>query len=117
MAKRKYVIIEMTKDRLAGRTEQERYGWNGTNANESNARHLGIYDTALASTKNGLIAIYTLRAVADYGGWGFGHRMILDDAQGYAWNGEPVEKMVFEIAVKSTPLTAEESKRLLKKKK
>ncbi|MDB5310040.1 MAG: hypothetical protein JWO38_4242 [Gemmataceae bacterium] len=113
----KAVIVEMTKSRLGDRTEQSGYGWNGTNANEFNARHLGIYDLAWGSNTSGPIAIYTLRSVADYRGWGFGHAAGPGDRQAYTWGGEPAAKTVFEIAVKTTPLTPEEAGLLLKKKK
>ena len=52
-----------------------------------------------------------------YRGWGFGHRVGIDDGQGFAWAGETVPKTAFEFAVKVGPLTPEETKRLLKKKK
>ncbi|HXD87590.1 MAG TPA: hypothetical protein VN641_13925 [Urbifossiella sp.] len=55
--------------------------------------------------------------VQRYPGLGFGHRAQSDDVQGFAWDGQPIDKTVFEIAVKSGPLTAEESRRLLKAKK
>ena len=54
---------------------------------------------------------------SDIRGWGFGRRAQSDDVQGFAWDGQPIGKTVFEIAVKSGPLAAEESRRLLKAKK
>ena len=81
----------------------------------TDARHLGIYDTAWGPTR-GSIAVLATPAQSSRG-WGFGNRAFLDDVQGYSWAGVPVGKTAFEIAVKLGPLTAEESKRLLKKKK
>src|SRR5262249_49270476 len=112
-----YVVVEMTRERLGGRTEQAGYGWNGKNDHQYKAYHLGVYDLATAgpSTK-GAVCIHSPGAYQTCRGWGFGERVLVNDAQGYSWAGEQVEKAVFEVAVKATPLTPEEAKRLLKRK-
>jgi hypothetical protein len=117
MAKKNFAIIEMTNLRLSDRTEQDGYGWIGTCYNQFGGRHLGIYDVAWRDYPAGAIVIYELRQPFLYRGWGFGHRSVFDDVQGYSWDGQPVAKVVLEIAVKFTPLTPDETKKLLKKKK
>ena len=112
-----FVIIEMSKDRLDGNFEKDGYAWSGKSNLEFNGRHLGISDTAWGNPQKGAIAVYNVPFQAAYRGWGFGNRSYIDDGQGYAWLGEPVAKMVFEFAVKVGPLTADETKRMLKKKK
>lgn len=117
MAKKNFVIIEMTNLRLADRTEQDGYGWNGRSDILANARHLGIYDVAWRELGRGTIVVFERGAYDINRGWGFGHRAYLGDFQGYTWNGDPIDKVVLEIAVKFTPLTPDETKKLLKKKK
>lgn len=116
-AKGRYVIIEMTKERLGGLTERDGYYWNGTNKFEWKAYHLGISDTAFGGKVEGGVTINTVDGESDYRGWGFGHRAYKGDYQGYGWAGESIGRVVYEISIKTTALTAEESKRLLKKKK
>lgn len=116
-SKNNSVIIEMSKLRLGDRTEQDGYGWNGKNTLDSKGYHLGVYDPMWKDWVKGTVCIYAPAVFNTFRGWGFGHRAAQDDEQGFSWNGEPVAKTVFEIAVKSNALTADESKRLLKKKK
>ena len=112
-----YIIIELTRDRLGEYSERDGYAWMGKNIVEAKANHLGISDTTWRDQQKGSILVYNVPFVVGYRGWGFGHRVGFDDAQGFAWAGEPVQPTVFEFAVKAGPLTAEESKRLLKRKK
>ena len=110
------VIIEMTRARLTERTENDGYGWIGTKLNRWNSIHLGIYEVAPPTAIRGEIAIYTTTdASGNYKGWGFGH-VAGPGGQAASWATKPLDKPVFEIAVKSTALTPEETKRLLKKK-
>jgi hypothetical protein len=109
------VIIEMSKDKLHIGFEKDGYAWSGINNLNYNGHHLGIGDMAWKNTPKGAIDVCMFTAA--YRGWGFGHRAFMDDVQGYAWNGEPIARTVFEIAVKIGPLTSDESKRLLKRKK
>jgi hypothetical protein len=116
-AKGTYVVIEMARDRLGVRTERDGYGWNGENKDEYKGHHLGVYDITQTRFVVGGIAIYHApNPPVDYRGWGFGHKSFKNDGQGYSWGGEPVEKTVFEIAVKTSALTPEETKHLLKRK-
>jgi hypothetical protein len=115
LTRRNFVIVEMSKARLGRESEQDGGGWNGTNEIRFDGYHLGIYDTAWTNLPLGTIPIGLARG--GFLGWGFGHRNHINGSQGYAWGGKPVEKTVFEIAVKAGPLTPEETKRLLKKKK
>jgi len=83
----------------------------------SKGYHLGIYDLAWTQEPQGAIMVRHWDGKLGCRGWGFGHRAFIGDVQGYTWNGQPIEKIVFEIAVKSTSLTPNESKYLLKKAK
>ncbi len=117
MGKGNFIVIEMARDRLGEYSERDGYAWMGKNIIERKANHLGISDVAWGDQQKGSILVYNVSGVVGYRGWGFGHRVGIDDGQGFAWVGEPTPKTVFEFAVKVGPLTVEESKRLLKKKK
>ncbi|HJZ55018.1 MAG TPA: hypothetical protein VKE74_08665 [Gemmataceae bacterium] len=117
LAKGNFVIIEMTRERLGNRTEANGYGWIGTNDLQFKGYHLGIYDTAWKDIPQGSICVYHSGGFDGFRGWGFGHRSFTDDQQGYSWDGKPTASTVFEVAVKTTPLSTDESRRLLKKKK
>jgi hypothetical protein len=114
---RQFVVIEMTRERLGSRTEQDGYGWNGTGLLTYNGHHLGIYNLDWGRVTGKVGIHFNIAARVDYRGWGFGHRTLVDDRQGYSWAGEPTDRTVFEIAVKSAALTPDEAKRLLKKKR
>lgn len=113
--KGEYVIVEMSRQKLANRVEQHGYGWEGTKWQMYNAEHVGIYDKSWGKLESGEIVVFNIPNKVRYRGWGFGHRMNKGDIQGYSWNGKSIEKTVFEIAGKATPLSPEESKHLLKK--
>lgn len=116
VSRRRSAIIEMTAKRLGDTSEQNGIGWCGSNNLSNNARHLGIFNPNWSDRKRGNILIYSENLRVGRG-WGFGNRYILSDVQGYTWDGAPIEKTVFEIAVKSAPLTSDETRRLLKSKK
>src|SRR5207245_1466822 len=82
--------------------------WNGTNAFDNGARHLGIPDGSVA-----VVAILT----DDFGsvsGSGFGHKSNVEGAgQRYAWRGQEIAKTMFEIAVTADNLTDDEKKLLV----
>ncbi|OWK44446.1 hypothetical protein [Fimbriiglobus ruber] len=68
--KKRFVIIEMTKDRLGQVSEQDGYGWNGTNQSVYEGHHLGIYDSMQPGTTPGTVAIHLARGKGDYRGYG-----------------------------------------------
>jgi hypothetical protein len=111
-ATKDFVIIPMTKARLTKMSDDGRYGWDGTNHFHYRVHHLGIFfriwlnaaDGDVMVTRNGLAAR----------GWGFGDIWGHEGSQGYSWAGKPITRTVFEIAVKSKPLTDAESKKVLK---
>ncbi|OWK40530.1 hypothetical protein [Fimbriiglobus ruber] len=118
VAKRRSVIIEMTKDRLHKLTAQDGFGWNGTNENVYRAHHLGVFDLATAHSPKGSIAIRTIHPTGnDFRGWGFGHKTHTNDGQSYSWMDQIPDKAVFEVAVKAAPLAPAELSLLLKRKK
>jgi hypothetical protein len=118
VTRRESVVVEMTNDRLPTRTEHHGYGWNGENPLNWKGYHLGVYDPSPTTSKRGNVSVYhVLNPPSDHWGWGFGHRSGVNDAQGYSWAGAPIAPTIFEIAVKTTALTPEETRRLLTKKK
>src|SRR5262249_28413391 len=105
-----FAIIEMTKDRISKVTDDGRYGFEGTGHLGSGGHHLGIYDLQMKTNKGEVC----IRILPWQRGWGFGHLHFVNNAQGYCWAGKNVPATVFEIAVTAGPLTAVESKKLLK---
>lgn len=109
MSNKEFVIIEMTKDRLGKQSDDGRVGWDGRNAFDSDAYHLGIFYKIWGVGRD-----ETLISWPGFRGWGFGHGAFVNGRQFYAWEGKNIERTVFEIAVKSEPLTEVEGKKLLK---
>src|SRR5262249_36551888 len=99
-----YVIIDMSKDGLTSHTNYGRYGWEGSNGFQYQAHHLGIYDRERSWGNPGDIHIHDAEL-----GWGFGNRCMIDDRQGYSWDGRVLPPTVFEIAAKRGALTPAES--------
>ncbi|MCA9179413.1 MAG: hypothetical protein KDB14_33380 [Planctomycetales bacterium] len=107
------VIIPVTHDQLGKRTESGNFGWVGTNLNKWNGRHLGVYSRRWTDNVRGTVHIWPMENKG-IRGWGFGNHVKLDDGQSYSWDGKTVGKTVFEISVKSGPLTDAEKRLLLK---
>jgi len=114
LEKKESVIVGMTRPRLGDETEYEGFGWNGKNMHAYNGHHLGIFNREWGNTPQGTVPL--LVQAPSCRGWGFGHRGQIDDRQGYSWAGDPIDKTVFEIAVKTSALTPGEAKFLLAKK-
>ena len=112
-AKNQYVILPLTKDRLNKDTSDGNFGWNGTAKKDWGGCHLGVFDRTTDKQKTGDISISVPGVYKGYKGWGFGHRHLLNDVQAYTWDGAPLQQTVFEIAVKTEDLSAEESKHVL----
>jgi hypothetical protein len=112
-AKNQYVVISLTRDRLDKDSSDGLIGWNGTAKMDWKGCHLGIFDRTTDEQKAGDVSISVPGFFKGYKGWGFGHRIRLNDIQAYAWAGISVPPTVFEIAVKTDKLSAEESKHLL----
>jgi hypothetical protein len=92
------------------------YSWNGSSKMEYGGRHLGICDDRInmAHKTPGFISLSNPDADHISKGWGFGHKCGVNDKQYSSWNGEVIGETVFEISVKTEPLTPEEAKLLLK---
>ena len=105
-----FVIIPVAKEDLPRREEDKRYGWDGENFFEYEGHHLGIFDSTWHGGRRGEIFVC---GGPHFRGWGFGHVIVEGDRQGYSWAAEPIAPTVFEIAVKSGPLTKYESTKLL----
>ena len=119
LVKNTSVIIEMSKTRLGERSELNGFGWNGKAPTEYQATLLGIYDLEKGKfPKRGDVCLHYQSVDSEfqeYRGWGFGYKMRQYMDQGYSWNAEATAKLVFEISVKSSFLTSDEAKQLLKK--
>jgi hypothetical protein len=111
-----YVIVEMIKDNIGKRIEENGYGWNGTAVLDWKGYHLGVYDVNMTAATPGDICIHVPGILQGLRGWGFGNRFRIDDRTGHSWAGKAITPVVFEIAVKTTELTPEEARHLLKKK-
>jgi hypothetical protein len=108
---KEFVIVPMTKARLSWSSTEGRYGWEGANHFTSTAYHLGIVDEKAIPPNKGDVVV---SAKGTCRGWGFGHRHMLPDEQGYGWNGAALPPTIFEIAVKPGKLTDAEMARLLR---
>lgn len=74
------------------------WGWTGGSELYAGARHLGLYSAAStreAETRFG------------YGGWGFGHASGREGEQVFAWQGEIIAPVDFEISAGTLPLKEE----------
>ena len=78
------------KTKLAVRSDNGRFGWNGTGYNWSGGRHLGIYSLGFTGPcARGDVSVKPAASGemnADARGFGFGHVVIIN-GQGYTWNG------------------------------
>lgn len=108
-----YVVIEMTPKKLTELSNDGRYGWEGRNEKSDGAYHLGVTDTTRIIKEEGEIYISLGEGAM---GWGFGIGHFVADKQAYSWDGKPLGKTVFEIAVTPGPLSATEGRKLLKKR-
>ncbi len=115
--KKDYVIVEMTKERLSGRSDDGQYGFQGRPDFRWKGWHLGVYSRDMPPKDKGDVVVSHVSRTDEFKGWGFGHRYYGDDYQAYSWAGKEIPASVFEIAVKCGPLTPAEEKKLLKKDK
>ena len=72
---------------------------------------------ARTTTTIGKVQIWDDVGRATYVGWGFGKLYTSSGGQGYTWDGETIKETGMEIAVRTTGLTVDETKLLLKSKK
>ncbi|MDB5355620.1 MAG: hypothetical protein JWN24_2073 [Phycisphaerales bacterium] len=104
-----YVIVPITKEQLPKLNSGATFNWNGTAHHEWGGTHLGIDDVRMEHKGTGFIDV-----TKGYRGWGFGHKVGIDKEQCWSWAGEEIPSTVFEISVTASPLTAEESKFVLR---
>jgi hypothetical protein len=113
----RFVIIPMTNDGLSKRIDYDVVGWDGENRENWHAHHLGVYYLPLVrDVPRDIVSVSWVDFKGHATGWGFGHRAHRDDFQGYSWAGLPVGAAVFEISVKTGPLTDKEARGLLTKR-
>lgn len=106
------VVIPISKERLATSSVKGRYGWDGTKTVGSGAPHLGIADTEkICQVSDGgrIMVSGALNAM----GWGFGHKIHVNDRLYFSWACAEIEPTVFEIAVKARGLSTVEKALLL----
>lgn len=109
-----FVIVPMTNAQLDGKGPvSDRFGWAGEPFHQWNAHHLGIYGLDAVAPRARVSIIHL--GGTDRLGWGFGHKTFVDDRQYYSWAGEEIRETIFEIAVKTSDLTAAERGHLLTK--
>ncbi|MCE9546965.1 MAG: hypothetical protein K8T25_15940 [Planctomycetia bacterium] len=111
------IIIPISKAQLRTQVDGERVGWMGTNKFEWKAFHLGIYNKQWVLNRDmarGQIAITHFGPGRDGAGWGFGHKVLMNDRQYFAWGGQEINPTVFEISVTTRPLTKADESLLVK---
>jgi hypothetical protein len=104
------LIIPITKAALAsGGPINGVMEWSAGTQTWRGARLLGIAQQAAPAAKPGELLVYR-DALLDggYRGWGFAKAVGADFQQAYSWNGTPIDKTIFEIAVTNKPLTPAE---------
>jgi len=108
-----FVIIPMTKDKLGARATDGDIAWEGSLQFAQGGRHLGIDRKSWHCTvqDGGKIMVTHDRGNR---GWGFGHKVHVNDKQYWAWAGEEIPETVLEISVKTEALTKAEADELLK---
>lgn len=111
-----YVVIPMTNEALKKRAEPTVTGWEGRDYEDHHGYHLGLFALPPHEPAKGEIGVTNFGIGKECTGWGFGHRCRIDDIQGYVWAGSPLPPVVFEISVKSAPLSDKEMKHLVGKK-
>ncbi|MBX3469008.1 MAG: hypothetical protein KF878_19220 [Planctomycetes bacterium] len=107
-----YVLLRVGVDDLGRDAEAGRFGWVGAKVLNEGGLHLGIDSTDLHFTyrDGGRIMVSNRRTT---GGWGFGHKIHVNDAQYWSWAGEEIAPVAFEIAVTSRDLGEDERAFLL----
>lgn len=106
------VMIPVTHEALGKAATTGRFGWCGGKVMNEGGLHLGIDSTDYERTfrDGGTIMVSSGRST---GGWGFGHKVHVNDAQYWSWAGAEIAPVVFEIAVTGRDLTDEERPFLL----
>jgi hypothetical protein len=109
------VIVPVGREMLAtGGTVNGVLVWSAGTQTWRGARLLGIGQEAGAAETAGELFVYRNGMVdGGYRGWGFGKAVGKDFEQMYTWNGQGIEKTVFEIAVKAKALTPAERQMML----
>jgi hypothetical protein len=104
-----YVIISISISQLGAMGTEGRYRWNGTNQQDNDGYHLGIFESGRRAGKGEADISHT-----GDGGWGFGNDCFINSHQTFGWNGKVLPVTVFEISVQAGDLTSDESQHLLK---
>lgn len=102
------VVVAITADRLGADSRGDvRFGWSGAKTRNEGGLHLGIDDLEmkLGVRDGGRIMVNNARSTS---GWGFGHKVHVNDAQYWAWAGKEIPACAFEVAVTARDLTDEE---------
>jgi hypothetical protein len=105
------VIIPMDNAHLGKfqSIEKGRFGWEGECPFSYKAFHLGVFSRDFDRPRGCVDITGEEGGIA---GWGFGNHNQLGDTQGFGWEGQEIGSTVFEISVKTTPLSGGEEKNL-----
>jgi type II secretory pathway pseudopilin PulG len=108
------LIVRVASEQLAaGPVAGEPGRWNGTNAVQNGARHLGAVHYPRLPAGTGAVVVLS-DDLGPAAGSGFGHKHDATGAgQRYAWRGQEIAKTAFEVAVTAGDLTDEEKKLLV----
>jgi hypothetical protein len=106
------MIVPVTRDQLLNEPRpmpSVESWWNGGGCQQWGAKHLGIarQPRLRGGQPIGSIAV-DYEHSDSFTGSGFGHVTGKGDTQAYCWEGKPIAKTVFEVAVTADDLTAEE---------
>ena len=106
----KAVIVPISKPQL-GATNQPAgaVGWDGRGVVYDGGRHVGLFSTAYPAGPGS--AVILVGGPAEFSGWGFGHKHS-GHVPAYAWDGKPIDRAVFEIAVTAS-ITPDEARHVL----
>ncbi len=111
-----FVILPLTKAQLSQRPTDGTFAWEGSLQFAQGGRHLGIDNSDWHCTvrDGGRIMVTHDRGNR---GWGFGHKVHVNDKQYWSWEGENIPETVFEFSVKADKLTRSEAAHVLGAKK
>ena len=107
------VGIPIVRERLTSSPTEGKHGWEGAKTLTAGGVHLGIDNAEWICqvSHGGRIMVSPSRNTM---GWGFGHKIHVNDATYCTWAGETIaDDTAFEIAVTSRALTPAEKEKLL----
>jgi hypothetical protein len=113
MDTKEFAILAVTKAKLGALATDGDLAWEGSCQFAQGGRHLGIDKKAWHCTveDGGRIMVTHDRGNR---GWGFGHKVHVNDKQYWSWAGEEIPQTAFEISAKAEALTKAEAESVVK---